>query len=156
MRSQPFFFIVIIFLFIFLTDLYAFRGLSQVSQGLSSRQRMVISGGFWMVTGIMLVWLVWLVLNYKNFEYDRFYQYFSIYFGAVVLFYVPKLFFNVFLLLNDIGGLIISLFSRNDSRISSEGVTISRADFLLTNGIDCICNSFFFHIVWYMEGEIQF
>ena len=109
-----------------------------------------------MVTGIMLVWLVWLVLSYKSFDYDRFYQYFSIYFGAVVLFYVPKLFFNVFLLLNDIGGLIISLFSRNDSRISSEGVTISRADFLLQMGLILSAIPFFSILFGIWKGKFNF
>ena len=135
MRGQPIVFIGIILLFIFLTDLYAFRSISQVSQGLASRQRMVISGGFWMVTAIMIAWLLYLVISYKSLEYDQFYRYFSMYFGAIVLLYVPKLFFNIFLLLNDIAGLIGALFSSGSKKVSAEVIKISRADFLLQLGL---------------------
>ncbi len=136
MRNQPIIIIFILLLFILLTDLYTHRGLTQIAQNFSTRQRILVLNGFWLITAIILIWLLWLVFSYKGFEYERFYHNVTIFFGVMVLFYVPKLFFNIFLFFNDIADIIKSLITGNSSyKLSSDAINISRADFLLRLGL---------------------
>ena len=156
MRGQPFNIIIILFLFIILTDLYASRGLTQVSQGLTSRQRVVILTGFWLVTAVMLIWLMWLVFSYKDFEYGRFYQNVTIFFGAMVLLYIPKLSFNVFILINDIGSVIKFLISRISNPVPDNALKITRVDFLIKLGL-IISAIPFLSILWGIwKGKYNF
>jgi uncharacterized protein len=157
MRSNPFLFTSIVVIFILLMDAYAFRGLSQLTQNLSNKQRTGISISYWLVTAVILVWFLWLVLNYSKFEYDNFYYHVTVLFGAIVLFYVPKLLFNVFLLLNDIGSFFSYLLSwAKPSGAAAEGVKISRADFLIKLGLVISAIPFFSILYGIWKGKYNF
>jgi uncharacterized protein len=157
MRSNPFLFISIVVIFILLTDAYAFRGLSQITQNLSGRHRTGISLIFWLITAVILVWFLYLVLNYAKFEYDNFYYHITILFGAIVLFYVPKLLFNVFLLLNDIGSFFSYLLSlAKPSVAAADGEKISRADFLIKLGLVISAIPFFSILYGIWKGKYNF
>ena len=154
MRLQPALIIIIVFLFISLMDLYAFRGISQLIQGWSATRRYIVTGGFWLVTLIMAIWLLWLVGSYKNLSYEQFYHSVTIFFGAMILVYVPKLLFNSFQLLHDITGVFRSMANGNAGQ--SGAVKITRFDFLLQLGL--IVSSFLFlSILWGIwKGKYNF
>ncbi len=147
---QPVFFMIILSVFIILTDLYTFRGISTLTQSLAGRQRIIIGTAFWMVSLVGFVWLIWFSLTFKNFSYEEAYRNIAFFMGFFVLFYVPKLFFIFFQLINDIAGLfakIISLLFPSNESISSGALKISRSEFLLQAGI-IIAAIPFFSIIW--------
>ena len=147
---QPVVFILILSVFIILTDLYTFRGISVLSQGFAVRHKLYLSLIFWFITVLGLIWLVWLSLSFKSFTYEETYRNIAIFFGFFVLFYVPKLFFNVFQLFNDITVVLakgISLLFPASESISSSAQKISRSEFLLQVGL-IIAAIPFFSIIW--------
>jgi len=147
---HPVVFIIILSVFIILTDLYTFRGVSSLSQSMAGRQRLLIGSAFWLITLVGLIWMIWFSLAFKGFTYEVAFRNISFFMGFFVLFYVPKLFFNVFQLINDISGLIARLisvlFPANES-IASGAHKISRSEFLLQAGI-IIAAIPFFSIIW--------
>jgi predicted MPP superfamily phosphohydrolase len=147
---HPIVFIVILSIFIILTDLYAFRGISTLSQSLAVRQRLYIGLAFWLVTTVGLVWLIWFSLAFKQLTYPETYRNISLFMGFFVLFYIPKLFFNTFQLVNDIVGIfakVVAILFPSSESITSGARKISRSDFLLQTGI-IIAAIPFFSIIW--------
>ena len=147
---QPVVFIVFLSVFILLTDLYAFRGISALSQSMGGRQRLVIASVFWLVTLAGLIWMIWFMLSFKGFNYEETYRNISFFMGFFVLFYVPKLFFNTFQLINDITGIVVKgiaiLFPASES-VSNGAMKISRSEFLLQVGI-IVAAIPFLSIIW--------
>lgn len=147
---QPIALIIFLSIFVILTDLYAFRGISALSLNLGVRQRFYLNLAFWMVTAVTLVWLVWLTLSFKHFSYQEMYRNIAIFFGFFILFLVPKLFFNVFQLINDITGLSargVGVLFRSNESIATGAARISRSDFLLQLGL-IIAAIPFLSIIW--------
>jgi len=147
---QPLVFIVFLSVFILLTDLYAFRGIAALSQSMGGRQRLVIASVFWLVTLAGLIWMIWFMLSFKGFTYEESYRNISFFMGFFVLFYVPKLFFNAFQLINDITGIVVKgisiLFPASES-VSNGAMKISRSEFLLQVGI-IVAAIPFLSIIW--------
>lgn len=137
MKSQILAIGIVFFIFIVLVDIYSFRGISRLTSGLTQTNNLLILSAF-LLTGIVATGLiVWLMLNSEKIGYNRMMSYTSGLMGYMVLFYVPKLFFIVFLVIRDLALLInriVSSFSNPD--IPSSGTSfISRADFILQAGI---------------------
>jgi predicted MPP superfamily phosphohydrolase len=147
---QPIVLIVFLSIFIVLTDLYTFRGISALSKNLEANQRLYLTIGFWMITIFAILWLIWLSLTFKRLSYQETYNHIAFFFGFFVLFFIPKLFFNVFQLVNDLAGILAKivsfLFPANES-ISSGAHKISRSDFLLQLGM-IIAAIPFLSIIW--------
>ena len=147
---QPIVFIVFLSIFIILTDLYTFRGISALLHNLPVYQRQIIRIVFWGITLFALVWILWIGYSFKNFTYQETYRNIAFFVGFFVLFFVPKLFFNIFQLFNDItvvlAKLVGFLFPTNTT--ITEGVhKISRSEFLLQVGL-IIASVPFLSIIW--------
>lgn len=154
MRGNPLVIVFIIVLFIFISDLYAYRGLSYLFRDWSSKKETILIISFWSVTAFMLLWLTWLILSYKSFDHDRFYYNVTLFFGAVVLIYVPKLFFNIFQFIHDITGFFKNLAFSNP--VNKGSLKISRIDFILQLGL-FISFIPFFSILWGIwKGKFNF
>lgn len=154
MRTNPFIITIILFFFILATDLYAYRGLSYLLEDLSGIRRELFTTLFLMVTVLMILWLVWLMFSFKSFEYDRFYYNVTLFFGAMVLFYVPKLFFNIFQLIHDITGFFKSQVFTIPGNAGSDMIT--RLDFILKLGLFLSAIPFF-SILWGIwKGKYNF
>ena len=156
---HPLLFIVILAVFIILTDLYTFRGVSTLIQNLACRQRLYLSAAFWLVTAITIIWLIWLTLAFNRFTYQETYRNITLFFGFFILFFVPKLLFNVFQLIHDFTWLLMKsiaiLFPSSES-ISSGAQKISRSEFLLQVGI-ILASIPFFSIIWGIwKGRFNF
>ncbi len=134
--------------------MYAYRGLSYLSRDWPSKKETILIIFFWSVTAFMLLWLTWLILSYKSFDYDRFYYNVTLFFGAVVLIYVPKLFFNIFQFIHDITGFFKNLAFSNP--VNKGSLKISRIDFILQLGL-FISFIPFFSILWGIwKGKFNF
>jgi uncharacterized protein len=147
---QPFVFIVFLSFFMILTDLYAFRGVTALSANLAGRQRFYINLAFWSVTIITILWLVWITLSFRHFAYKETYRNLGMFLGFFILFFVPKLIFNVFQLANDITWIsakAIGLLFPGNEIITAGAAKISRFDFLLQAGV-FIAAIPFFSIIW--------
>ncbi len=147
---QPVVLIIFLSVFIILTDLYTFRGISALSQNLPSYQKLIFKIIFWGITLLSLVWLVWLSYSFTHFTYKEMYSNIAFFFGFFVLFFVPKLIFNAFQLVNDVAGIFAKgvgfLFPSNES-IAAGAHKISRSEFLLQVGL--IAASIpFLSIIW--------
>jgi uncharacterized protein len=138
MRIQQVFFVSFIFLFIVVIDLYTYRGISRLYQNLAIRQQQLLFYSFWSITAIALLWVTYILLKFNSLPYARMYEIIMVFLGFFVLFYVPKIFFNGFQIIRDLGFLLGKGFSLglNEGSTLSETVRkISRSDFLLQIGL---------------------
>ena len=137
MRNQ---FVVVGFVFIVfivLVDSYTFRGISRLTEGLSKTNNLIIQGIFMLVSLILIAFIIYLMIKNVKLGYEGVMEYTKFLMAYFVLFYVPKLFFVVFLLVRDLillGNKIFTAFSSGAASSPSE-LFISRADFLLQMGI---------------------
>ncbi|MCF8380948.1 MAG: metallophosphoesterase [Bacteroidales bacterium] len=137
MKSQILAIGLVFFIFIVLVDIYSFRGISRLTSGLSQSNNLLLLSAF-LLTGIVATGLiVWLMLHFEKYEYNRMMSYTSVLMGYMVLFYVPKLFFIVFIIIRDLALLINKITSSfSGQEIVPSGTSfISRADFILQAGI---------------------
>ena len=154
MRIQPVLMVIIIILFFSLIDIYAFSGVSQLVQGLRHSWRLVVSCSYWTVTGLIVLWLVWLMSSFKSMAYEQFYHNATVFFGIVILVYVPKIFFNIFLLVHDITGILKML--QGSISGNPEAVKMTRMVFILQLGL-IISGFFFISIFWGIwKGKYNF
>jgi predicted MPP superfamily phosphohydrolase len=141
---------VFLSIFIILTDLYTFRGVSRLTQTLPAQQRLFITLLFWGITLFALLWMTWIAVSFKKFTYQETYRSISFFFGFFMIFFIPKLFFNTFQLVNDIAVLFAKitgfLFPSNET-VTSGVHKISRSEFLLQAGL-IIASIPFFSIIW--------
>jgi len=138
MKVQQIIFIFFLLVFILIVDLYTYRGLSKVLQPQGNQQQRLIFYSFWGITVFTLLWLGYIFLRFKSLEYNAFFRMVMIFFGFFVLLYVPKLFFNVFQILRDVGRLIgvgIEAGLNDNSSLIDHVRRVSRSDFLLQLGL---------------------
>lgn len=138
MKIQQALFVLFIFIFIVIVDLYTYRGISRLYQHLAIRQQQFIFYSFWSITLIALLSLVYILLKFNSFPYERMYELIMLFLGFFVLFYVPKLFFNGFQIIRDTGLLLgkgFSLGLNEGSDLSETVRRISRSDLLLQIGM---------------------
>jgi len=150
MRGQPGIFSVFIFIFALLIDLYTFRGITTILNSYDNRYKIYLNLGFWLVTLIILVWLIWFYFSFNKFSNQEVYKNVTLFMGFFILFYVPKLFFIAFQIVHDVVGLTartVSLIFPKNSDISNHAVLISRSDFILKAGI-LVASIPFLSIIW--------
>ena len=158
MRSQ---FIVVGFIFlvfIFLVDSYTFRGISRLTDGLSRTNSHIIQSIFILVSAILVVFIVYLMIRNTKIGYEGIMKSTKSLMAYLVLFYVPKLFFIIFLVVRDLflfGNRIVQNFSEGVDPVQSEHI-ISRADFILRAGIVVAAIPFFSIIYGIWKGRYNY
>ena len=128
--------IIITLVFFFLIDLYVFKGLKVLLSemtNLSLRKGILI--GHWVLTAGLMIWFFGVILNVSNGADAR--QYKNTYFliGFIMLIYLPKIVFSVFIFSDDIILLfrnIIGFFVPKTAEGSGEN--ISRLKFIYQIG----------------------
>jgi hypothetical protein len=140
MRSQIWIFFLIIAVFVVLIDLYIYRGISNLSQGINNRASFIIKTVHFGITLAGLVFLTWIFLNRDKYSYEEFFRLLTSYFGFFILVYVPKLLFILFLLIKDVSDFSIKAwdFFQSPPTPAPEGENISkitRTDFILRIGL---------------------
>jgi uncharacterized protein len=118
-------------------DLYVFKGIKLLTAGISKPiVRTLIHYLFWSVTAVTIASVLYTALNFEKIAATRSYGIIQTVFGLIILFFVPKLIFIIFHLLDDIGFFISGLFNKTTNLDSAEGVAkISRAAFLTKLGL---------------------
>ncbi|MBK9730308.1 MAG: metallophosphoesterase [Chitinophagaceae bacterium] len=118
---------------LFLLDLYAFQAIRHSIPGLSPAVRRVITVSYWLITAATIGSL-FLFAFYSPFELPQTIR--VIWFGALIIFYLPKILLLPFLIIDDSGRLIRWVGSLlSPPATPSTGKAITRSDFLMQAGL---------------------
>lgn len=108
--------VIILFVFIVLTDLYAFKGLYAIVKGQNILLQHIFKIAYWTVPLIMSAGLLIIYLKRDTFPGENAYKILYFVIGFFVLFYVPKLFFILFQLVDDLvrlTGKIVTAYTKD-------------------------------------------
>lgn len=138
MRNNPFLFTLIFSLFILAIDIYSYQGVRKLTVAYKPKVRKIIFGLFWIVPLILILGLIIYSLSYKVIPPSRVLTYFHFISGTFILFYVPKLVFIIFILLENLYLYLKSKLIKSEEpkeESGSSGKPITRAQFLTRAGI---------------------
>lgn len=138
MRNNPFLFTLLFSLFILAIDLYSYQGVKRLLANSTRKVRKIVWSLFWMVPFLLILGLIIFSLSYAAIPPSRVLTYFHFISGTFILFYVPKLVFIIFFLLENIFLYTKSKLFRTrpqDENLNSQGNPISRTQFLSRVGI---------------------
>lgn len=103
MNNRIMMFILTISVIILLLDAYTFKSLYYFTKELNQSSKTILYSIFWLIPVIIISISTFQSIQVQNLNYDEVnYRAFYALFGAVVLFYVPKIFFNSFQLIEDL------------------------------------------------------
>jgi predicted MPP superfamily phosphohydrolase len=125
-------------LFILAIDLYSYQGVRKLIANYPKKVRKIVFGLFWIVPLILILSLITFSLSYSVIPPSRVLTYFHFISGTFILFYVPKLVFIIFILLENIYLYLKSKLFKTKVQEEPEpvaGNSISRAQFLTRVGI---------------------
>ena len=128
----------IILVFILLIDIYTFKGIKILLKNNQAFTRQTVYFAFWAITAILLGMMAFMLSKGLAFREPELIRYSLFFVGFFILFYVPKLFFIVFHLSEDLIKMvskIILKFGKPNSDWTATGTQISRSTFLSQVGI---------------------
>ncbi len=102
MRNNPFLAISIFSVILLLIDFYSWWGLKKIIIDFRDKTRIIIMILFWIVPVFIIVGIIILFAFQEKIPSDKILSFFNIFSGTFVLFYVPKLVFNIFNIFDDI------------------------------------------------------
>ncbi|KPK29010.1 MAG: hypothetical protein AMJ61_00565 [Desulfobacterales bacterium SG8_35_2] len=135
MRNNPFLFTLFLSVIILAIDFYSFRGVKKLTVRYSAKTKRIVFFLFWIIPLMLIIGL--LLFSMLSTAPAHFLSYFHLISGTFILFYVPKLVFIIFNLLDDLYSLFKKVI-RNKSKeqkVEDSGESISRAQFLNRIGI---------------------
>jgi len=138
MRNNPFLFTLLLSLCILAIDLYSYQGVKKLLIRSRARVKNIVWIFFWIVPIFLILGLIIFSLSYTAIPPSRVLTYFHFISGTFILFYVPKLVFIFFFLLENIFFYAKSKLSRTTAQQENPdpaGKPISRAQFLSRVGI---------------------
>ena len=136
MRHNPLIFTLFFAIVILVIDLYSYRGVKKLTAKYSPKTKIIIHALFWMVPFLLISGL--LLFSSMSIKPANFLSYFHFISGTFILFYVPKLVFILFNLIDDLYLFIrhvINMRKKNEMETAGQGKPISRAQFLNRIGI---------------------
>ncbi|MCK5455506.1 MAG: metallophosphoesterase, partial [Melioribacteraceae bacterium] len=133
MRQTPYMAIIIFGLIILAIDLYSFIGLKKIRLNLSRTTKRIFHLIFWSVPLTLIASLFFLFKNANPLNWMVYFHYFS---GTFLLFYIPKLLFVFFNLVDDLFHLakFLLLKIKKTNLNNSQGEKITRSTFLTRVG----------------------
>ncbi len=139
MKGMSYLPVFIFIVFLFLIDLYTSRGLRILTENISTQWLVYgIRHGHWVLFILFSIWILIATFNAQAMTDYKNYKYFYFLFGLILLFYLPKLVFSVFLFADDVlllGKWLVSKVTPNLDSVSGEAAPISRSRFLNQVGI---------------------
>lgn len=137
MRNNPFLAIIIFSVIILLIDFYVYRGIKKLLSNYSKSVKNIIRTFFWIIPIIIIAGLIFVPMLRKQINPAEFLIYFHFISGAFVLFYLPKLIFLLFNLIDDLikGGIWIFKRKKEEKFEESNSKKITRSQFLTRIGI---------------------
>jgi predicted MPP superfamily phosphohydrolase len=132
-RLQVFFLILTIILL--LVDLYAFKGVWNLSRNASSVWKSVWRWGYWIPTAVTLGGLVYVFLNFNEMSENRDFGFAYWLVAFTMVFFIPKLFFSVFHIVDDLVHFVRWIVAKWQPQPTGEGVKINRLQFINQAGL---------------------
>lgn len=120
-------------LILFVIDLYAYQAIRHTALSLSPVTKRVVAITYWMISAVT-IGSIFLFAFYSPFEFPQAVR--VIWFGAMIIAYLPKIIMLPFLLMDDSGRLvrwIAAAFAPKS--LPAGGKVISRSDFLMQAGV---------------------
>lgn len=158
MRSNPFIFLLIFAVIIFIIDFYVIYGIKKVTNDLPKKVQLVIKILFWGVTVVSLSGITVVMLFRDSIPTASSTAYFHFAAGTFMLFYVPKLIFILFNLLDDLifGLRLLYHKIKHRPKLELQGTSITRRKFLNTTGLIFAAIPFVSLFYGIVEGRFNF
>lgn len=135
MRNNLFLVILIFSVIILVIDYYTYYGLKKILGNISKTIKRIILILYWIIPLIIIVGLMVVPLLRSYISPAKFMIYFHFISGTFVLFYLPKLIFIIFNLIDDFFLGVTKIFSRKKKVENNKSVKITRGQFLTRVGI---------------------
>lgn len=135
MRNNPFIFLSILSAIILVIDLYSYRGIKKIINRKSQIFKRIIFFVFWSIPFLLITGLAVFISFRNEIPPANYLTYFHSISGSFILFYLPKLVFIIFNLLDDLILLFKKIFIRKKVNENSEDTSITRRQFLARAGI---------------------
>jgi predicted MPP superfamily phosphohydrolase len=135
---NPFLFFLIFSIIILVIDFYAYRGVKKLASSYSKKTKRIIFYLFWIVPTTLIFGLLVFTIFNRAIDPANVLVYFHYISGTFILFYVPKLVFIIFNLVDDIiqlGKWFYKKTKRKTELDEKQGEHISRKQFLTRTGI---------------------
>lgn len=136
MKRGPIWILLIIILFIIVTDFYTFKGIRLLlkEHGIE-KGRTALFILHWLISSLFIIAFIWTSLSFPPSKNPMIFRNYFLIGGLFMLFYIPKIIFMVFHLSDDIIHGIRSLIITNSGHDISQGIKITRWQFLSKAGI---------------------
>lgn len=137
MRHNPFLFTIFFSIIILAIDFYAYRGVKKLLVPYRQKIKNIVRVLFWIIP-VLLISGLFLFAIPNLIPPAKYLVYFHFISGTFLLFYIPKLVFLVFNLLDDLYGFFKKIFRKEPEKqqdTETKGEPISRAQFLTRAGI---------------------
>ena len=137
MRNNPILFFLIFSTIIFLIDFYTYRGLKKLIGKLNKNTKRILKLLLWIVPFILILSMVLIPFLRDKINPAHFLIYIHFISGTFILFYIPKLIFIIFNLIDDLIHLSVKTFTKDkkENKSQSDLKKISRSQFLTRIGI---------------------
>ena len=135
MRNNPLVFLSIFTLIIIAIDLYSFRGIKKLIINKNKNFRRIIFYLFWFVPMILIGGISLFFIYREQIPQNNYLNYFHSISGFLILFYLPKLIFIIFNLLDDLVLLFRKIFLHKNNIFNDKDNPVSRRQFLTRAGI---------------------
>jgi predicted MPP superfamily phosphohydrolase len=135
---NPFLFSLIFSAIILAIDFYAYSGIKKLTKKYSRKIRRIVFYLFWIVPALLIAGVITFSIYNRSINPANVIVYFHYISGTFILFYVPKLVFIIFNLVDDIiqlGKWFYKKSKRKTELDNTQGEPISRKQFLTRTGI---------------------
>ncbi len=154
MRTEPIIFLSTVIVFLFLVDVYAFKGIRQLLKTLDSANvRKGITTIYWLFSFVIYGGFIFMMMNMDLRPSPKGSAVFNLFMGLAILSLVPKLIFLGFHFLEDVGFLTMKVGAKISS---NSGQPISRSSFLTKIGLLVASVPFFAIIYGMIKGKYDF
>jgi len=135
---NPFLFSLIFSAIILAIDFYTFRGIKKLTNSFGAKIKRIVFYLFWIVPALLIAGLIIFSVFNRSIDPANVLVYFHYISGTFILFYIPKLVFIIFNIIDDIiqfGKRIFNKIKRGNAEDNKQGKLISRKQFLTRTGI---------------------
>ena len=152
MQGGPGKFVFIILTILFLTDVYAFRGLRYLSTDWNQTVRVILGVFYWLVPVFIVVMTIVILRGMSEINSGKeYYRTFYSFMGVMILFYVPKLIFSTFELGNDLSNGIVFLINK-----FNKGSELANVQLFRYAGVAVSVSLFFFTFYGIVHGKYHY
>jgi predicted MPP superfamily phosphohydrolase len=135
---NPFLFSLIFSIIILAIDFYSYSGVKKLTKKYSQKVKRIVFYLFWIVPALLIAALFLFAIFNRTIESANVIVYFHYISGTFILFYIPKLVFIIFNLIDDLiqlGKRVYKKIKRTTEPDKQQGKSISRKQFLTRTGI---------------------